>query len=194
MWHGHTTYAELNQVPLVLYRPGVVPAGVQVKETVRNIDLMPTLLDLSGLELPEYAQGQSLAPLIAATQEGGDVLASAAQKGWAPEAAVTEKNSHPDGENPKDFESYGLIAHGFKIVHNVKGRGEKPEFELYDHAADPKDLNDIAAANPDMLEKLKTELQTWHNMVQQNQLPTDASPEAMSPDEADRLRSLGYIQ
>ena len=194
MWHGHTTYAELNQVPLVLYRPGVVPAGVQVKETVRNIDLMPTLLDLSGLELPEYAQGQSLAPLIAATQAGGDVLASAAQKGWAPEAAVTEKKSHPDGENPKDFESYGLIAHGFKIVHNVKGRGEKPEFELYDHAADPKDLNDVAAANPDMLEKLKTELQSWHNMVQQNQLPTDASPEAMSPDEADRLRSLGYIQ
>ena len=194
MWHGHTTYAELNQVPLVLYRPGVVPAGVQVKETVRNIDLMPTLLDLSGLQLPEYAQGQSLVPLIAATEEGGDVLSSAAQKGWAPEPAVTEKNIHPDGENPKEFESYGLIAHGWKIVHNVQGRGDKNEFELYDHAADPKDLVDVAAANPDMLEKLKTELQTWHNMVQQNQLPTDASPEAMTPDEADRLRSLGYIQ
>lgn len=194
MWHGHSTYAELNQVPFVLYRPGVVPAGLQVKETVRNIDLMPTLLDLSGLDVPEYAQGQSLVPLMAATVEGGDVLASAAEKGWFPEAAVTEKNAHPDGENPKEFESYGLIANGWKIIHNVKGRGDKPEYELYDHAADPKDLSDVASSNPDMLDKLKVELQTWHNMVEQNQLPNDASPEAMTPDEAERLRSLGYIQ
>jgi arylsulfatase A-like enzyme len=49
MFHGQSVYGELTGVPMILYRPGVIPAGIQIKETVRNIDLMPTLLDLSGL-------------------------------------------------------------------------------------------------------------------------------------------------
>ena len=63
-WHGHTLYGELVNVPLLLWWPGGVPAGVTVDETVRSIDLMPTLLALSGLTAPRRIQGQSLLPLM----------------------------------------------------------------------------------------------------------------------------------
>ncbi len=182
MWHGQSTYGELNRVPLVFYRPGVIPAGVRVEQTVRNLDVMPTLLDLSGLAAPEGIQGQSLAPLIAGAP------------GWTPLPAVTEKAAHPEGEHPREFESYGLIAEGWKIVHNVKGRGEKPEFELYNHAEDPLNQDNLALAQPDRLEKLKKELELWHSMAVQNQLPKGDAPENVTPEEEDRLRSLGYIQ
>ncbi len=182
MWHGQSTYGELNRVPLVFYRPGVIPAGVRVKETVRNLDVMPTLLDLSGLAAPAGIQGQSLAPLI-----GG-------KPGWTPLPAVTEKAANPEGESPTDFESYGLILDGWKIIHNTKGRGDKPEFELYNHAEDPLNQNNLASQEPDRLKKLEKELDAWHSMAIQNQLPKGDAPENITPEEEDRLRSLGYIQ
>ena len=155
---------------------------MRVEETVRNLDVMPTLLDFSGLAPPEGIQGQSLAPLIAGAP------------GWTPLPAVTEKAAHPEGEHPTEFESYGLISDGWKIIHNTRGRGDKPEFELYNHAEDPLNQSDLAAAQPDRLEKLILELETWRSMAIQNQLPKGDAPENITPEEEDRLRSLGYIQ
>ena len=63
-WHGHSLYGELVNAPLLLWWPKGVPAGRTVDETVRSIDLMPTLLALSGLSAPDEIQGQSLLPLI----------------------------------------------------------------------------------------------------------------------------------
>ncbi len=63
-FHGQNVYGEMTNVPLVLWAPGRIPAGTVVTETVQSIDLMPTLLELSGLEVPEAAQGQSLVPLL----------------------------------------------------------------------------------------------------------------------------------
>ena len=94
MFHGQTVYGELAHVPLMLYRPGTVPAGLEITETVRSIDLMPTLLDLSGLSRPEGIQGQSLVLLLAAARDadsGGSPGEAAEALGWEPRAAVTEK-------------------------------------------------------------------------------------------------------
>jgi arylsulfatase A-like enzyme len=72
MFYGQTVYGELAGVPLILRRPGVIPEGVRIPATVRSIDVMPTLLDLSGLPAPEFMQGESLVPLLAAARQGGD--------------------------------------------------------------------------------------------------------------------------
>ena len=62
MWHGNTVYGELTNVPLILRQPGVIPANWDVSVTVRTIDLMPTVLELSGLPVPEAAQGRTPIP------------------------------------------------------------------------------------------------------------------------------------
>jgi arylsulfatase A-like enzyme len=56
--HGATLYDEVVQVPLVISAPGRLDPGV-VKEQVRSVDLMPTLLELAGVPAREI-DGESL--------------------------------------------------------------------------------------------------------------------------------------
>ena len=57
-FHQQSVYGELANVPLFLWWPGVVPAGARIAPTVQNIDLMPTLLELSGLAAPGRHSGR----------------------------------------------------------------------------------------------------------------------------------------
>ena len=194
MGHGHAAYGELTNVPLILYRPGTIPAGVRVEETTRSIDLMPTLLDLSGLAIPENAQGQSLLPLVTASQEanGEGAKEAAAALGWESRPAVTEEHGR-DTEDDKDDESYAVVFEGWKLIHNVKTM-DKPEFELFDHRADPLDATNVAEQHPGRIKELRAKLAAWREMVTEAKLPDDESTEGMSSEEINRLRSLGYIQ
>ena len=194
MGHGHTAYGEIANVPLILYRPGTILAGVRVEETTRSIDLMPTLLASSGLPTPENAQGQSLLPLVSAFHEasGEGAKEVAAALGWESRPAVTEEHGR-DAEDDKDDESYALVFEGWKLIHNVKTK-DKPEFELFDHRADPLDATNVAEQHPDRIKELEAKLAAWREMVTEAKLPDDESTEGMSSEEITRLRSLGYIQ
>ena len=195
MFHGQTAYGELANVPMMLHLPGTIPGDTKITETVRSIDLMPTLLDLSGLEVPEKAQGQSLLPLMAAARgSGGDAAdAKAAELGWVRRPAVIEKLVGGSSESRNNV-SYGLVLGGWKLLHHVEGAGDRPEFELFNHLEDPLDLNDVAEQHPDIVENLKAELKTWREMVEQAKLPEGDSVEGLPSEEIERLRTLGYIQ
>jgi arylsulfatase A-like enzyme len=192
MFHGQTVYGELSSVPLMLYRPGVMPAGVKIAQTTRSIDLMPTLLDLSGLAAPPRVQGQSLVPLLAAARDHRppDAL------GWKPQPAVTEKAGTVSGGGPppRDTESYGVVSEGWRLVDNVRRGPGVPEFELYHHPEDPLDLKDVAGQHSDVVQRLSGQLEAWRKMVLSNQLPKGATSEGISSKDLERLRSLGYVQ
>ena len=193
MFHGQSTYGELSNVPLILWRPGTVPAGAVVEETVQDIDLMPTLLEMSRLPVPKNAQGHSLVPLLAAPSSGPVHAASARTA----RPAVIEKAPTREGGGPppRDFESYAIILDGWKLVRNVKGPAGGPEFELYDHRKDPLDKTDRAAGQPEVVKRLANELEQWRRMTEAARLPPDSqSSEGLSKDELERLRALGYIQ
>ncbi len=66
--HGATLYDEIVQVPLVLSAPGRLEAGT-VYSQVRSVDLMPTLLELAGIESP-HVDGESVLPLLEGREEG----------------------------------------------------------------------------------------------------------------------------
>jgi len=57
--HGHTFYQELLHVPLVISGPGVSPGQVD-SSWVGSYDLAPTLLALTGAEVPEVMEGRDL--------------------------------------------------------------------------------------------------------------------------------------
>jgi arylsulfatase A-like enzyme len=200
VWHGHSVYGHLSGVPMMFYRPGVIPSGLKISETVRNIDLMPTVLDLSGLPIPEKIHGQSLVPLMAAARQAaqnasaGSVPEIAATLGWTPQPAVTEKSMHPDGERPKDLESYGLVFDGWKLVHNPHRGDDRPEFELYDHRKDPLNNTNVIAENAAIAEGLKAKLAEWREMAERDKLPESESLKDLPQEELERLKSLGYVQ
>jgi len=62
--HGSTLYNELLSVPLIFRFPGDEHAGLRIAEPVSLVDLLPTLMDYFGLEIPAGATGRSLLPLI----------------------------------------------------------------------------------------------------------------------------------
>ncbi|MHC4752727.1 MAG: sulfatase, partial [Planctomycetota bacterium] len=147
MGHGGTSvYSELTHVPLIVRWPGVVPEGAEVLETVRTIDLMPTILELCRLPVPEAVQGQSLVPLLAVVKRASDESIAMSDRNaafrtvqWRNEPAVSE-NLVPERQkrrNPEQRDSYAIILDGWKLIHNIQPIEGHPEYELYDHRKDP---------------------------------------------------------
>ncbi len=203
MFHGQTAYGELTSVPLIFYRPGQVPAGAVIDETVENIDIMPTILELSHLPVPKAVEGKSLLPLMAGARDKAKDTASSAslaelakKYGWSRRAAVSEKASttHGGGPPPRNTESYSIIFDGWRLINNRQRPPGMPEFELYEHPRDLLDLKNVAALHPDKVKQLNEKLEAWHREALAGQLPKATSTKSMSKEELERLRSLGYIQ
>ncbi|MCZ6514705.1 MAG: sulfatase-like hydrolase/transferase, partial [Acidobacteria bacterium] len=213
MFHGQSVYGELSNIPLIMHGAGMVPAGVQVDETVQSIDIMPTILELSGLPVPEGIQGRSLVPFfkgsppartasLALWQQGGED-SPPAQVGVAQSKvkwdrpAMSEKAVIPEGAGPgnESVESIAFLKDGWKLIRNRKeGKGE-PTYELFDHRNDPLDAKDLADEKPDLVTQLAADLEAFQQKAWDAKLPPDsAGQKAMSKEELERLRSLGYIQ
>ncbi len=64
-------YDETIRSPLLMRFPGRLPAGKVVSEQVEMVDFVPTLMDLSGLDVPEGIVGKSLAPLMRGETDAG---------------------------------------------------------------------------------------------------------------------------
>jgi arylsulfatase A-like enzyme len=194
MFHGQSTYGELSNVPLVLWRPGTIPAGVVVEQTVQDIDVMPTLLEMSRLPVPPAAQGHSLLPLFQGGSSPSGAARAATPVTWP---AVVEKNSTREagGPPPRDSESYAVIVDGWKLIHNETRPSGTPEYELYDHRKDPLDTTDRATDHPEIVQRLRSQLDAWHRMTVAARLPPESkSREGLGEEELERLRALGYIQ
>ena len=189
-WHGNTVYGESINVPLVLRWPGVLPAGLVVDPTVESLSLMPTLLELSGIPVPETAQGQSLLPLVVSPADPTSL-------GWINRPAFSERKRISSNRERADYDvdQYSVVSDGWKLVRNVDPPEWMPEFELYNHAADPLNHDEVAADHPDIVERLTEELAGRLRYAEARKLPTDAdASEGLSPAELRRLRSLGYIR
>jgi arylsulfatase len=191
MFHGQNVYGHQNNVPLILWQPGLVPAGHEVTETVQTIDIMPTLLAASGLPVPAEVQGRSLWGLIA--PPGGAVRAA---EGSRP--AISEKaTTLPTGgaPPPHDTGSVAIVDGAFKLVHNYERPAGTLEYELFEHGKDPLDRRDVAAQHPEVVARLVRDLQAWRRAAEAARLKPDSDAEkGMSKEELERLRALGYIQ
>ncbi|MEM7367430.1 MAG: sulfatase [Bacteroidota bacterium] len=66
------TFEGGQRVPMIIYAPSLIPAPVTTKEMASNLDILPTVLDLLDLKLPEdrIIDGKSLLPLIQGQQAG----------------------------------------------------------------------------------------------------------------------------
>lgn len=62
--HSVFIYEQTLHVPLIIHCPGLIPANQTVTEQVRLVDLMPTILDVLGIDIPEGISGSSLLPYI----------------------------------------------------------------------------------------------------------------------------------
>jgi choline-sulfatase len=113
--HMLLVYDSTLRVPLLLRWPGVLPAGARVDGQFREVDLMPTLLELVGLP-PPASSGISRAAEIRAGR------------------AIPENESYAES-------LYGRIHYGWAALRALRGEGWKyidaPRPELYRVSEDP---------------------------------------------------------
>ena len=63
-YHGLNLYDEVIRVPLITKPPRSQVPGKTLAAQVRNVDIMPTILDYCGAPIPEHIDGMSLRPAI----------------------------------------------------------------------------------------------------------------------------------
>jgi arylsulfatase A-like enzyme len=166
---GETVYAPVTHVPMMIRLPGGGMAQTSSK-IVEVMDLMPTLVELTGAELPAGVQGASLVPIIVGTST-------------PPYVAFGEGQS-------RGGQRFSALA-GYRAVVT----GDDGTVELFHTAEDPLELVDLAIAEPDKVAKLTGDLGAWSKMVAAVSLDPELRTGAELDDETlNQLKSLGYIQ
>ncbi|HND55387.1 MAG TPA: DUF4976 domain-containing protein, partial [Pirellulaceae bacterium] len=185
-----SVYGELIEVPMMVWGPAWVKPGTVVEPTVQTIDLAPTLLDLAGIAVPATMQGKSLAPLVA-RNDGGAKFTSRAAFSQSLFSGFDKKHE------PDETESFSIVRGGFQLIHFTTRPEGHAEFELYDHANDPLDTKNLAAEQPDRVERMSRELELWKKWAIAARATVgvdDGKAEAMTPDELRDLQQLGYVK
>jgi arylsulfatase A-like enzyme len=170
--HSSSVYDEMVRIPLMVEVPGA-PAGVR-REIAQNVDVLPTVLELLGLEAPAALQGRSLAAPIRDGRDG---------PGPAPRAF-----SRSAGER--------MYARALRIGrHKLIVTDFYETVELYDLAADPGEQQDLAEAHPVRAGYLQQELRRL--MLESRVLAARAGPSGdaeLGEEETEQLRALGYLE
>ncbi len=145
---GHVTpmlYDPVVRVPLIVSAPGQ-RARRDVNVPTSSVDILPTLVHLSGLEAPAWAEGQTL-PGFGGAEDAERSLFLCEAKDNHPWAAWTEA-------------SYGLRKGRYKLTYYMgyPQLDKQDRFELYDIDNDPEELNNLYSAGSSVAQDLRREL------------------------------------
>ena len=138
-----------HRVPFFIRWPGGGIVGPKdIGALAAHIDVFPTLMDLAGIEPPAgpALHGASLKPLL---------LESSSD--WPDRVLVTDSQRM---ETLKPWRRTTVMTDRWRLVNPSIG-GEPEALELYDMQSDPGQRNDIAAGKPDVVEKLKSDYESW---------------------------------
>ena len=136
--HGFSLYQELVHVPMIIRLPNR-RMGVTIDDRVSSIDLMPTMLDLLGIEPSEKARrqlrGQSLVPTMQGSTVKRDVFSETNYREYTYKRSITA----PDG---------------WKLIFTL----EQPTRELYNLRDDPGETKDLSETNSNKADELERRL------------------------------------
>jgi arylsulfatase A-like enzyme len=190
MFNSHETH-----VPMLFVWPGRIAPGQRFTAPVSMLDMLPTMLDLLGLPVPDTAQGQSLAPLLLGK---GD---------WQPRPVILDE-FYVDRETG---EQRGLIEIidgwwgasleiGEGAANDIGTMGATTEDHrpvpllLYDLRSDPFTQRSLHEDHPELVEKYTRLLQQqWVTHRKLGERLGEGGQVAIGQEQLDALRALGYI-
>jgi arylsulfatase A-like enzyme/predicted Zn-dependent protease len=169
--HGIFLYRETIRVPLIIKLPGSRGGGRRVAAPVQHVDLVPTILEITGRLEPATTgrpelSGRSLLPLL--TGAGG----------------IAAANIYSESLSPRYHfgwsELYALSDERYRLI-------RAPADELYDLAQDAGERTSIAADRPQVRSAMRSALDA---------MIADAgvtAPSAVSEADRQKLAALGYV-
>ena len=195
-WSRPMFRPSISRVPLIFVWPGHIAGGQRFSEpVVSRIDVLPTILDLVGLPMPEVMQGQSLAPVLLG------------EEGWQPRPVILDKFD----VDQETGELRGRIEvvdgrWGASLEINPEPAEEDEDEEaaerrrpvpllLYDLWNDPFCLRSLHEEQPDLVEKYTQFLEAqWEAHQTLAEHFSRSGETLLTPEQMETLRSLGYVQ
>jgi arylsulfatase A-like enzyme len=167
--HGETLYQEMVHVPLIIKYPTGAFAGMVDEDPARSLDIAPTVLDVLDIDPPPTMQGFSLHPDSRARQ---------------PATIFSEE----------DYEGNVLQAirmgnHKLILANEDNPRG-LALVEFYDLAADPGEQTNLSASHPEVVERLRRELDRTLAYALAHAVAGQTGE--LDPATRERLQQLGY--
>jgi len=169
-------YNELLKVPLIIEHPRLT-RGMRIRTRVSLIDLLPTLLEMLGIEADLLLQGSSFLPLLATQGEPREVYSE-----YPPFGLYTligsDKKLILQGLPSRDMESYRKV-------------------ELYDLRSDPAEKRNLADQDPDLQEMFERltervfENQELGKAIQRGEPP---ATDSLDQETIEQLEALGYLE
>jgi arylsulfatase A-like enzyme len=154
--------------PLLFHWPAKVKAGSSSDSLSAHIDLLPTILDACGVDVPagHKLDGRSFLPLL--TGESSN---------WPKRQVVLQTHR---GNEPQLYHHFAIHEHPWKLVH-PSGFGKEsfagaPKLQLYNLIDDPRQTNDLASQHPDIVSRLKTAYAAWFKDVSSTRPDNFAPP------------------
>lgn len=127
--------------PFIAYYPGLIEAGSSSDLPAHFIDLLPTLLELSGIEYPETFKGNMLTKL-----EGRSLL----------DVFKGKKTGRNDALYWEHEGSRAIRDGDWKLVAELNA-----PWELYNLKTDRTEVYDLATKYPDRVKQMEKKYQIW---------------------------------
>ncbi len=139
-------YEEVGNIPLMIHVPGNAPRHTGA--LVSLSDIMPTLIDLAGLEVPPTVHGESLKPVVVGDDDEGHPF------------VVTSWPLYNLGEKTRAVDSFErtireplpstITTREWQMLYAVEG----VPIELYNLVDDPRQQKNVADEHPDIVKRL----------------------------------------
>jgi len=158
----HGLYEVSIHVPLIMRYPEVLSAGKAVEGFVQHIDLVPTILDLVGINRhAEDFDGESLMPLI---HEGKELRSAVyIEEAYAQRKRAIRTKKYEYIKAPSEESAV------CRLCNRIHGGVE----ELYDLESDPEQNHNLAQDKPETAKKLRNLLAEWMAYLEQKKARRD---------------------
>lgn len=151
---GHTTatlYEPIVHIPLLIFEPGN-SKHQDVYTPTNAIDLMPTLLHLTGHEIPDTVEGSILPPYSSTVLN--------LQKNAGPYAVQARNN---EVAYPLTEATVMHIQDNYKLIYYLgyeELNGETEKHLLFDIVSDPEELTELSQTKPETAKELLNIIKT----------------------------------
>jgi arylsulfatase A-like enzyme/tetratricopeptide (TPR) repeat protein len=167
--HGYFIYEGTIKVPLIFRLPGG-SKGQRVGNVVGLIDIVPTVLNVLGIEVPKEVQGKDLSSCF-----GG-------RRSLEEKRFVFCQSFYPGIYQCNSL--LGVVSAGWKYIQTTRP-------ELYDLKNDPKEMQNLVDEQPHRARLMQGEL----SQILQTQVRINGGERQSPMDQEmrERLESLGYV-
>ena len=170
--HGLFLYEETVRVPLIIWNKKIFPKPGTANETVRLLDIAPTILELCGAEVSQLpVQGKSLLPIM--------------EKKERKDRTALIETFYPR-ENFGWSELVALVEDRWKYI-------QCPRPELYDLKADPEERKNLFDSSPEITARLKKQLESDLLLAGGQGINRPSGSSGPTAADTEKLRSLGYL-